>query len=76
MVPVEQLHNLSANEELMMTEKCTKGEKTLPLCGCPACEESRMETMRRVTTRGLGDDPYLQGDYDQIDSRKRYEFGE
>ncbi len=53
------------------------------LCGCQQCYDYRADVARRVFIQGVGDDDarvsddhYLNGDLDQIGSRRRYEFGE
>ena len=60
----------------MPNRPCTKNNSTGPLCSCAACNEDRLATMRKVFTRGVGEGPELDWDYEQTGSYKNYEWGE
>jgi len=60
-----------------MTKKCTKQSTQFgtPLCCCPACDESRRATMRRVFVHGVEEGPDLDWDYELADSYTNAEHG-
>lgn len=63
-----------------MSDPCIKeatfGKFGTPVCCCPKCSARLMATMRRVFTRGLGDGPYLDWDYELADSYTNAEHGQ
>ena len=63
-----------------MTGRCTRkstwGKFGTPVCSCQKCSDERMATMRRVFTKGIGDGPDLDWDYEKKNSYTNAELGE
>ena len=61
----------------MPNRPCTKNNPTGPLCMCAVCYENAAASMRRVFTRGVGEGPELDWDYElSNDSYTNAEYGE